>query len=260
MSFSEVARSYDETKKRTSAEYVKFDPKYRVVLRILEPKAHQVFKHWIGAANGGRGLSPVCANGNDPRAGVCPVEKEVAHLPKDSDERKQSNARRRFIVNVLDRTPYTTCPTCESRTPAVSSPSQPRVKKCFSCDADISKADFAPLNKIKILEQGPRLFNDQLNVIADMQEADLKAAITDYDITFTTQGAGREKKITAMPQQPKELTEDDFLDPETGEPQKQFDVEALIEPETSEIIGLMMQGATIDQLNAVRSGGVEVEA
>lgn len=251
MPFSPVARSYSETRNRTSAEYAKFDPRYRTVLRMLDPEAKQVWKHWIGAANGGRGLSPVCPN-TEPGLNVCPVEKAYAHLPKDDEQRKNNNARRKFIINVLDRTPYTICPHCQNETPGATNPQKPGKKTCLKCEGDLKDAEFAPLNKIKILEQGPRLFNDQLNVIADMQMADLKKEITEYDITFTSQGSGREKKITAIPQDPKPLEKDALLDKETGEQQKKFDLDLLAEPASVEEIELMMQGATIDQLNAVR--------
>lgn len=258
MPFSAVptTRSYDDTQKRTSTEYVRFDPKYRVVLRMLDPEAQQIWKHWIQAANGGRGLSPVCAN-TEPGMTVCPVEKQYANLPKDDAERKENNARRKFVINVLDRTPYATCPSCDSQTPAVANPAKPGSKQCIKCEADIKTAEFKPLNKIKLLEQGPRLFNEQLNVIDDMQMADFGKPITDYDIVFTTQGERRDKKITAIPKEPENLPDTVLLDPETGEPQKRYDLKALADPESTEIIQLMLEGATIDQLNAVRSGGAE---
>jgi hypothetical protein len=112
--------------------------------------------------------------------------------------------------------------------------------------------DFAPLNKVKILEQGPRLFNEQLNAIEEMQLEELKAAITDYDITFTTQGKGRERTITALPQDPKPLEEGALLDPETGEEQPLWDLDLLSEPGSVEEIELMLQGASLDQINAVK--------
>lgn len=253
MPFSNPARTYTETAKRTSAEYVRFDPKYRNVLRMLDPEARQVWKHWINAANGGRGLSPVCAN-TEPGMNVCPVDLLTADLPKDAPERKANNARRRFVINVLDRTPTAVCPSCDSQTPAITNPAQPGSKKCIRCEADLKGVKFAPLNKIKIMEQGPRLFNDQLNVISDMQEADFGKAITEYDITFTTQGEGREKKITAIPQEPKELEAGALLD-ENGEPQKKYSLDDLAEPTSVEVIQLMLEGGTVDQINALR--GIE---
>lgn len=250
MSFSEEPRSYDETRKRTGTEYLKFTPDYRAVARILNPKARTVWKHFIPQANGGKGMGAVCPN---VTAGlnVCPIEASVAHLPKDNDERRNSNARRRFVVNVLDRTPYTTCNTCNSPTPGKVVPPS-RTRQCINCGADLKGHDFAPLNKVKILEAGPQLFNNQLNVIADMQEQELGKNITEYDITFTTQGVGRDRTVTALPQDPKELEEDAFFDSETEEDQKLFDLELLAEPATSEEIELMLQGATMDQLNAVK--------
>lgn len=254
MSFSEEARSYSDTAKRTSAEYAKFTPQYRTVLRVLDAKAKTVWKHYIQAANGGRGMGAVCPN-VEAGLNVCPIEAKYASLPKDNEDRKANNARRKFVVNVLDRTPVTTCNTCQATTPAAVNIAT-GVKQCVSCQADLKGHDFKPLNKIKIMEQGPRLFNEQLNTIADMQKADIGKDITEYDITFTTQGAGREKRITAIPQEPKALEKDAFIDPETGEEQKRFDLDILAEPASVEVIELMLEGATIDQINAVRGIGV----
>lgn len=243
MSFSDEARSYDDTRKRTGSDYVKFTDDYRVALRILDDKAKTVWKHFIQEANGGRGMGAVCPNiGPDVR--VCPIELSVADLPKDAEERRSKNARRRFVVNVLDRTPYTTCKKCGTETPG---------KKCISCHEDISKGhDFVPLNRIKILEHGPKLFNEVLNGVETLQKEELGLGITEYDLTFSTQGQGRDKRTNAIPQAPKKLDSAWLLDPETGEPQKRFDLDLLAEPTSVEEILLMLDGATMQELNAVR--------
>ena len=256
MPFSEEYKGFGETRKRSSSEYVKFTPDYRVVLRVLNPTARTLWKHWIPQANGGRGMGAVCAN-TAPGLNICPIEQSVAHLPKDAEERKEVSARKRFVVNVLDRTLFTTCKHCNTLTPGKSNPAVAG-KTCVNCGGDLKGHDFAPLNRVKILEHGPRLFNQQLNNIERIQKEELgeKAEdITKYDITFTTIGDGRDKVITALPQDPKELPEDVFIDPETGEPQKLFDLELLAEPPSTEELSLMLQGATIEQLNAVR--GIE---
>jgi hypothetical protein len=195
-------------------------------------------------------MGAVCPN-TSAGMNICPVEAAVADLPRDSQERRNANARRKFVVNVLDRTPYTTCNSCSSPTPAKQGAN--RTKVCVSCGANLKDHDFKPLNKVKILESGPQLFNQQLNVIEQMQADEAGAEdITQYDITFTTQGTGRDRNITAIPQDPKPLEEDAFLDPETGEQQTLYDLELLAEPATVEEITLMLQGATVEQLNAVR--------
>jgi hypothetical protein len=250
MPFSEEKKTYSETRKRTGAEYLKFTPEYRTVARILNPTAKTVWKHYIQAANGGRGSGAVCPNVSSDLK-VCPIEAEVANLPKEDPKRREANARRKFVVNVLDRTPYTTCPSCNAPTPGKTVPGK-RTKDCINCGADLKGADFKPLNKVKILESGPKLFNEQLNVIEQMQKDELDVDITAYDITFTTQGTGRDRSVTAMPQDPKPLEDDAFVDPETGEEQKLFDLELLGEPALVEEIILMLQGATQDQINAVR--------
>lgn len=250
MSFSEEPRSYADTRKRTSTEYVKFTDKYRIVLRMLNPKAKTVWKHWIAEANDGRGMGAVCLN-TEPGLKICPIEKRYENLPREHADRKANWARRKFIINTLDRTPYTICKHCNVSTPAVANVASGS-KQCQSCGGDLKGSDFAPLNRVKILEQGPRLFNESLNAISDMQKTDLGVAITEYDIVFTSQGEGRERRITAIPKDPEALPEDALLDAETGEPQKLFDLDLLSEPPSSEEMELMLEGATIDQLNAIK--------
>lgn len=254
MSFSEETRSYDDTRKRTSSEYVKFTEDYRVVLRILDEKALMLWRHWVPQANGGRGMFATCAN-TSPGLKICPIDESVAHLPKESEERKALGVRRRFVVNVLDRTPYTTCKHCNTQTPGKRDLGPVPGKVCVNCGGSLKGQTFAPLNRIKLLDHGPRLFNQQLNIIESMQREDIDKGITEYDITFTTVGEGRDKIISAHPQDPEELDDKAFLDSETGEPQVKWNLETLAEVPSTEELTLILQGATPDQLNAVR--GIE---
>lgn len=244
MPFAEDTKSYGATRTRTSSDYVKFNPAYRTVLRILDTKAQLVWKHWIKEANDGRGMAAVCPNVT-AQTKVCPVDLLIKGLDKDDETYADKKARKRFITNVLDRTPHTVCPSCNESTPG---------KACQNCGADLKKADFVPLNKVKILEGGPQLFTTTLNAVEVMGKEDFDGApdITGYDITFQTQGTGRDRKIAAIPQQPSELSETDFIDPETQEPQRLFDLQLLAEPNTVEEIELMLQGATMADLNELR--------
>lgn len=235
-------KSSEETKNRTATAYVKFTEDYRVTLRMLDENARTVWKHWIQQANRGRGLSAVCPNVT-AQTNACPIEQQFAHLPKDDPERKGSYARRKFITNVLDRTPYTTCNSCSAFTPG---------SKCQSCGASLKGHDFKPLNKVKIMEGGPKLFIENLNAIDRMQKEDLDKKITEYDITFTTTGVQRDKKISALPRDPSPLEPDALLD-ENGEPQKLFNLDLLAEPDSIEIINAMLQGASIEEINALRA-------
>lgn len=233
--------SYSETRRRTSDSYVKFTPEYRTVLRILDLKSKNVWKHWLAEANGGKGLTANCPN--DQYNKICPVDIALAELPKDDTRVAERRARPRYMVNVLDRTPVTVCDACNSVTPG---------KRCISCKADVSKNDFAPLNRVKILEHGPRLFREVLNGVEKYQQEDFGVDITEYDITFTTQGTGREKKIAAVPQKPEPLDDAWLIDPETGEPQKVFNLDLLAEPSSVEEIEAMLRGATMEELNTIR--------
>jgi hypothetical protein len=242
MAFAEDKRTYSETRKRTSNAYVKFSPDYRVVLRILNPNARMTWKHWIGEANAGKGMMATCPN-KSAQDQVCPIEISLRGLPKDDTRVMERKAKKRFTVNVLDRTPHTVCDSCNTQTPG---------KKCINCGADLKKNSFAPLNKVKILEGGPQLFTQTLNGVDTLQTEEFGLEITDYDITFQTQGVGRDRKISAIPAAATVIGEAEMVDPETGEPQRLFDLDLLSEPTPVEEIELMLKGATIDDLNQIR--------
>lgn len=236
----------DETRKRTSAQYIKFSEDYRTVIRVLNPEARMVWKHWISEANAGRGLMANCPN-TSSQVRPCPIEKSLQGLPKTDSTYLDRRARKRFIVNVLDRTPYTVCNTCNTDTP--------KAKSCQNCGADISKGhEFAPLNRVKLLEGGPELFVTNLNALEKLQAEEFDGStILDYDISISASGKGRDRKLAAIPQAPSELPTDVLNDPENeGEVQKLFDLDKLTEPSSVEEIELMLQGATMDELNAVR--------
>jgi hypothetical protein len=245
MPFSEAApiKSYVETRKRTSASYVKFTEDYRVTLRMLNTNARTVWKHWIQQANKGVGMSANCPNVRADMS-VCPLEASVKHLPKDDQTRRDNVARRRFVINVLDRTPFTICNACNTPTPS---------KVCINCGNDLKKGhDFKPLNKVKIMEGGVQLFNHSLNPIQEMQSEDYNVDITGYDIVFTTSGVGRDKKIAAIPQKPEPLDESALIDPETGEPQALFNLDDLAEPTPIAEIEMMLKGASMQEINEAR--------
>lgn len=241
MAFSEEMRSYAETRTRTSTQYVKFSPDYRVILRILNTNARTIWKHWIPQANGGKGFGVNCPN-TSSQVRPCPIEKLVEKLPEDDPKRNEMRARRRFVVNVLDRTPHATCESCGNLTPG---------KKCQFCGASLAKAEFQPLNRVKILEGGPELFNKTLNPIDKMYKEDHNVDITGYDISFMTQGVGRDRQIAATPMTPADLASDAFLD-ENGEEQKLFDLDLLSEPTSVEEIEAFLRGATIKEVNELR--------
>lgn len=245
MSFSDELKSYSETRTRSSSNYVKFSPDYRVTLRILDTKARTVWKHWISVANNGKGMGAVCPN-TSSQVRPCPIDGHDSVL--SDEERDSLKARRRFVVNVLDRTPVTFCDSCGNTTPG---------KKCQFCDVKLDKNTFTPLDQIKILEQGPNLFNKVLNPIEKMYKEDLGVDITDYDIVFMTQGSGRDRVITANPATPAELPTDALLDAE-GNKQSLWDLDLLTEPSTVEEVEAMLRGANMEELNAIR--GVKVGA
>jgi hypothetical protein len=193
-------------------------------------------------ANGGKGFAVNCPNSSS-QVRPCPIEKMLDGLAQDDPKRRELGARRRFVVNVLDRTPHTVCEACNNTTPG---------KKCQFCKADVSKNEFVPLNKVKILQGGPELFIKTLNPIEKMYSEDYGVSIDAYDLVFMTQGTGRERQIAANPLKIEELPEEVFADPETGEKQKLFDRDMLAEPTTVEEIEMYLAGATIKEVNEMR--------
>lgn len=236
--------TYPQTRKRTSDSYVKFSPDHRVVLRMLDNQAKLIWKHWIPEANAGRGMMANCPNTASTRE--CPIEKSLVGLAKDDPKVIERRAKKRYVVNVLDRTPYTVCSSCNENTP--------KGKNCTNCQAALKGSqDYAPLNRVKLLESGPQLFATNLMQVEKLQKEDYPDnEITDYDIVFMTSGTGRERKIAATPQAPSDLEADALLEKETGEEQKRFDLDLLSEPSQIEEIELMLAGATIDEINAAR--------
>lgn len=236
-------RSYNETRKRTSNNYVKFTPAYRTTLRILNPAAKLSWKHWVQEANSGRGMMATCPN-TTSQTKACPICATLVGRDKTDPEVNARKARPRYVVNVLDRTPYTVCNYCSNDTPG---------KQCQNCKADLKGHDFAPLNRVKILEGGPTLFKETLNAVETMQLDELGKDILQYDIVFAASGEGRERKINAIPQTPKDFEDEWLIDPETKEPQRLFDLDLLVEPNSIEEITAMMRGATMEELNALRN-------
>lgn len=241
MSFVPETKSYSETRKRGSDSYVKFTAGEKVVLRVLDSRAKQVWKHWLAEANGGKGMMAVCPNTSSLK--VCPVDLDLQGLDKEDPKVLERKAKGRYMANVLDRTPVTVCNNCSTVTAG---------KTCKNCGTDIKKNEFVPLNKVKILEGGPRLFRETIKGIEALQMEEFDKEITEYDITFATQGSGRDRKIAAVPQTPEPLDEKWLIDPATGEKQTVFDLDLLAEPTPIEEIEAMMRGATMEELNALR--------
>lgn len=85
-----------------------------------------------------------------------------------------------------------------------------------------------------------------------MQKDDLNLEITDYDIKFTTSGKGRDRKIAALPVDAEPIDIAKIVD-EEGNPVKLFDLDVICEPNTVEEVRLMLEGATMDEINAMQA-------
>jgi len=129
--------------------FIKLSQEYQTVIQILEPKITEkniVWRHYIPQAlrkSGKRGVPILC-----PGVDVCPVCRQNYAL----GDRKHPDyipSQKRIAVNVLDLTPSTICPVCETEN---------YTTVCSYCGENLSGREFKPSDTVKILERGVTLF------------------------------------------------------------------------------------------------------
>jgi hypothetical protein len=170
--------------KRT--QFLKIIPNVTLRLRILDKKAHMVFKHFIRNQR----VSVVCLN---EECTVCmnnqklirenvgvPTSQIKGYIPRSA----------RYLVNVYNRTPVKQTVDGEVVYPDVHG----------KFPASLASIETKPLNRVEILERGSTLFQ-QFNVInSQVTDKDEKpVGLWNYDIVLTASGQGRNMTITALP-------------------------------------------------------------
>lgn len=166
------------------------------VIRIVQPKPVKKWAHFIGTAY------VECLGFED-----CPVCRNNKQLQMEypQDYYKQSGynpSRRRYFVNVIERTMGKICPQCnedyKGNIPAI----------CPKCQYVLAPVPMKPINKIKVLAGGPTLFEEDLNALDKAvvnPTTGEPLGIMAYDITLVVKGAGKERSITAIPNQAADL-------------------------------------------------------
>lgn len=195
-----------ETTQRPKAAdlFVKLDEDRPVTVQILQDRATQYYVYWFKDSSGS------WVKYISPGLNTCPVVERNRLVGKESP--KYVRASRKYAVMVHDVTPKITCPECEA-----DYWPQDKVKEC-DCGEALKGVKPAPVNKLRILERGYRLFS-QLNSLVDtVTDADGEALeLTQYPVMIVRKGSGNETTTTPIPQlhlpavDPDDL-EEDFLD------------------------------------------------
>jgi len=184
----------------TRPKYLRFKEGSPVLVRILDESAHSVEKHWIQKAN----ASLLCIGELCP---LCLHNDELRREFPDSYKKSKGfyNRSRRYLVNILDRTPVIKDPETGEEYYAVKGKFPTTTSDGERCLVGI---DPEPSNTIKILERGRELFEQLAMIHSETVDLSIdpttgnevvKGGITSFDIKLSTKGAGKDMTIMAMP-------------------------------------------------------------
>lgn len=106
----------------------------------------------------------------------------------------------RYFVNVLDRTSVKICPNPNCKEEVVGNAAKSFPTVCPKCGTFLAEAQPAVLNKVKIFGFGVDLATAINNIEASAVDANGDIiGITNYDISLSVVGTGRERKVTPLP-------------------------------------------------------------
>lgn len=165
-----------------------------VTVRILDSYAEKVLKHWINSSK----TSVLCL-GDD-----CPICQQNDTIRRENPKTFQKikgyiPVQRRWMVNVLDRTPVIKDEETSEEYYSVKG-KFPTVTR----DGERSLVNLqpSPSNTIKILERGQTLFELLAVIHADSVEehGEEVGGITKFDVKLVPAGNGTDMVISAIPQ------------------------------------------------------------
>ena len=228
-----------ERKEFQKVNYLKLNAGNHVVRFIEKPEdARLVYTHYVG------GKYTVECLGDD-----CPVcdnnKKIIFEHPEDfRDVPGYSPQSRRFLINVLDRTLVKVCPSCQEEVVPLSGKNYPAT--CPACRSFLTDVAPVPSNKVKLLSFGVELaqrLNSIESSICDVQGDPV--GLTNFDIVFAVEGAGRKKVTTpiaaANRNDPVDVPEEAFQDKDN----------AVMHLEANEILDLL-RGVSLKDIYASR--------
>jgi hypothetical protein len=255
---NKMSRPFVEFPERRGEEFTPFvRPKYLrfvegspLIVRILDKTAYSVDKHWIQKVN----TSVICLGEQCP---ICKHNEELRAESPNTFRRSKGyiGINRRYMVNVLDRTPVLKDTetgieyyASKGKFPTIDSSGE---KSLVGLEPESS-------NTIKILERGRELF-EQLSMIHNETikvEDDVETGgLTSFDVKLVTMGRGKDTVITVMPM----LTSDDnvesILEKEGLEPHILSTVGILLSPD--EMVDLT-RGISLKDIFAKRRAEEEI--
>lgn len=202
-----MTRPFVEFPERKDADFTPFvRPKYLrfvegspLLVRILDKTAYSVDKHWIQKVN----TSVICLGEQCP---ICKHNEELRAESPNTFRRSKGyiGINRRYLVNVLDRTPV--LKDVETGIEYYASKGKfPTLDS--SGEKSLVGLEPEPSNTIKILERGRELF-EQLSMIhnetikldaGEGGEPVESGGLTSFDVKLVTMGRGKDTVITVMP-------------------------------------------------------------
>ena len=240
MSFADVELNQGTFKK---TQYIEL-PQGTTIIRILSNSALKKETHFVNNA------SFECL-GDD-----CPVCQNNRKIIQDNPETFRTvkgyhPRQRRYLINVLDKTPVKVCPSCGHANKKNGREFSP---VCVKCQTVITTVSIAPLNQVCVLAKGVELFgkfNALEENVADAEGTPLP--LNSYDINLFVQGVGKDVKIDPIPMASSN-------EPVTVAPESLYELDNLIIKLTPVEINNLLRGVSMkDIFNARKSASVDTE-
>ena len=210
-------------------------------IRILDSEAVCYNVHYINKATVeclGEGC-PICANN----------QRLILENPKDfRDIPGYSPRSRRYLVNVLDKTPVKKCPKCGTDNYDLS----PAGTTCARCQELLVSVLPAVSNTVKVLAKGVQVF-DQLNSIdmSILNESGEPVGLTNYDLVLRVTGSGNKRIVTPIPMSGNTEPVDPTLE--------KYDLSKITIKLTPEEMLDLQRGVSLRDLFAARKANAEVD-
>lgn len=124
--------------------FVRLDEDKPVVVQVLDKEAVAYFKYWF------KDSADQWVGYVSPGYDECPITQHNQQIGKGNPG--YIKPQMKYAVNVIDLTKAYTCPECNTVYMVGQKPDT------CTCGHDMSDVKFAPMNRVRILERGPQLF------------------------------------------------------------------------------------------------------
>lgn len=167
--------------------FVKLDEDKPVTIQLLQERAAQYFVYWF------KDSSQSWVKYISPGLDSCPIVERNRIVGKDNP--KYIKASRKYAIMVYDTTPKIVCTAC-----GADYWPQDKVKDC-ECGQSLAGIKKVPVNKVRILERGYRLFSQLNSLEGTVTDADGdELSVISYPIMIIRKGTGNETTTTPVPQ------------------------------------------------------------